>query len=221
MPDYLVGKTRDQVTAVQIYKDGLLYYMWNAKDSGEIEGVTEGDLAALGHFTAEQAAGITGMIPIVGASAPKPARFRKILNRRPTAQQQGSASTFCGANAYATAIAAGWKRSASPRGITLTDTARTKTMAAKTSNGGYYLFPLNTDRATEVAGALGLIFPSSLTDAQQELAFSKANYPKPPRVQFKGETGNKGTYCSFDSISSAQAAGYNPAEAAISDIFGN
>lgn len=221
MPDYLVGQARDQMTFVKVYKNGLLYYGWKAKEIESLPGITAGEVTALGHIDAVTVAALSGAIPILGANSPKPARFKKVLNRRPTAQQQGTASTFVGIDNYADALAQGWSQSSAARGITLTDTARTKTMAAKMANGGYYLFPLNADRALDVAGPLGLILPSSLTGQERLKAFSGSSKPKPGTVKLKGDLGDKGTFVSFDADSSASTAGYQPSKAAQADPVGN
>lgn len=215
MPDYLVGQARDVMSFVKVYAGGLLHYGWNTKDLTGLTGVSSADITALGHKDAAAVGAITGAIAILGANSPKPARFKKVVNRNPSASQQGSVSTFCDADSFATALSAGWKLTKSVRTPKISNNGRTVTVGAKCTDGGIYLFPMNATRAAEVAGELGLILPSSLSTSERQKAFTGTSYPRPYKVSLPGANGDKSTFASSDTIDSATSAGWNIDESEI------
>ncbi|NJN74221.1 MAG: hypothetical protein HC799_16175 [Limnothrix sp. RL_2_0] len=208
MPAYLRGRTRDKLTFVRVKEGGLLFYGWNAPDLTALPQVAEGDLIALGHTTSTNIASIGGAVAIIGANSPKPARATKVLNKNPTSQQQGNASTFCGGGSYATATAAGWNISSRPRSVKFSNNPRTTTLAASVQGGGYYCFPVNTDEVTTFTTDLGLLPPTLMSTAERALSFTGTSKPRPPKVQRDTELGTQSTFCSHDAISNAITAGW-------------
>lgn len=209
MPSYTRGRGKTDLKFVKV-STGTLYYGFKAKDYSNITGISSADLTALGWLdpSAVPAAGIG----ILGANSPKPQRVRKILIRRPGPNQQGSASTFCAHDARATAQTAGWQLVGSPRGVTITNTERTKTCGAKASaDAGIYLFPLNGTDAATYGTELGLLLPASISAAERLTAYSGAARPKPAKVGKIVDSATGATFssfCSYDKLDDALTAGY-------------
>lgn len=204
MPEYLRGETRDKVTYVKIGNaNSTVYYGFNAKDIKDETNVTQQDVQALGHIAGDALP--QGAIYFLRASSPKPGRAVKILRRNPTVNQKGSVSTFYGAGSARTAMSAGWKLRSRPRGVTLTQNARTVTAIAQLSNGVLYCFPLNKKDFDTYRGSLGLKAPTEITtDAERLRLVSGSSYPRPGRVSL--DLGNGSQFSTFFSTNSENAA---------------
>lgn len=208
MPSYTRGQSRDVVTFVLAYGTDL-FYGWSTKDFPGLPGarLTNNDLNALGHLLPEAVP--EGKIRVYAANSPKPPRMKKVINANPNAAQQGSVSTFCGINSIKTAETAKWKFVKPGRGITVTNNARTKTMAAKLTNNSYYLFPMNANDATKYAAILGLVLPESLSEANRKKAFVGASRPRPARVKkASGDDLGFSTFCSSSNLNNAKKQGF-------------
>lgn len=165
MPSYTRGKYREILTYVLLYNTPVnVYYNWSAKDIAALAGVSKSDLtSALGHLSTVA----NSSLVIVGASSPKPPTVRKILNRNPTASQQGSVSTFCANGSLNTALSAGWKLSGRGRISSIQNNARTVTALAGVSNGAIYASPMNATDYNSYKTELGLIDPSTINTANE------------------------------------------------------
>lgn len=206
MPSYTRGVRRDKQSFVKVSRTTNLYYGFKTKDLTALQSVSLTDLVALGHLTV--AALPSTRITIMGANSPKPPRVRKILTTTPTVSTQESASTYCGVDAISTALAAGWNLVNGGRGIKVTNNARTTTVAAKIEEGGYYLFPMNTADATAYAATLGLVLPGSLSASERANAFSGSTFPRPHKLSKNLTAGTITTFCSYDNVDDALAAGW-------------
>lgn len=205
MPTYLQNQPRNLLRFVKVRKNRLLFYGWKTKDLVTALGISAGDVTALGQKTAVAVEAVSGAIGIIGANRPKPARVTKRINDNPAAADQGSASSFVDADFYAQALAAGWNIGKA-KGISLTQNARTTTVGALVEGGGYYLFPLNTTDALAYAEPLGLFLPEQMSESDRAISFTGSSKPRPPRVK-KGSTGAS-TFCSYDAMDTAKAAGW-------------
>jgi hypothetical protein len=196
VPAYLRGKFRDILTFVKVSNQGL-YYGFKTKDLSAIAGIGAADVTALGHLAV--AALPNTRIAVIGANSPKPPRVRKLLARNPAADQQGSVSTFCGIDNISTALAEEWELSNGGRGVAISN-RRTISVGARLSNGGIYIFPMNSVDANAYAEELGLILPGSLSSAERGKAFSGTNKPKPAIVSKALTNGKFTSFCSTDKL---------------------
>jgi hypothetical protein len=209
MPSYTRGRTRENLKFVKIHQ-GNLFYGFKPNSYANITGISASDITALGWV---DAGGVpAGGIGILGANSPKPVRVRKVLLKRPNVSQQGSASTFCSYNSIVAAQAAGWQLTGTNRGVTVTNTDRTKTVGAKIeADGGIYLFSKNANDVTTYGETLGLILPANLSSAERLRAFRGAERPRPPYVKIIADatTGASfSSYCSYDKLDTALGAGF-------------
>lgn len=218
MPSYLrgPGNERQTLTFVKMNTSNL-FFGWKAKDLASKPNVGAADLTALGHKTAAQVAAVTGAIAILGANAPRPARFTKILNQFTTSPGvQKAVSTYCAYDAGATALAAGWSPVQSGQNRpSVKATTRTVTAGASVDFGGaigYYLWPMNAgDAALTQVVALGLKFAGgALTDAEIKKGFSGSSYPRPVRGSLELDNGSKvSAFIPHDKVDDAQTAGWS------------
>ncbi|MDJ0661573.1 MAG: hypothetical protein QNJ42_19110 [Crocosphaera sp.] len=203
MPPYTRGRARDQLTFIQM-PGGLLYYGFNTQDFASTAGLglTVADLATLGHLDASQVP--ANGIRIFAANSPKPPRVKLVINRRPTASQQGDTSTYCAPANLRQAEAEGWKFAKSGRAVTITNSNRTWTMGVNLEGGGIYLFPMNPIDADAYADVLGLQRPPQISAAERQKAFSGSSRPRPAKVKL--EIAGQSTinaFCSSERIDNA------------------
>src|SRR6056300_1201527 len=109
MPASTRGKARDQLRFVLI--NPVFAYGWKTRDLSAEAGVSYSDLqTALGHMDVAAASGVSGVVMVTGANAPKPMRVtKKIPNATLTAS--ASVSTFCAYNKLLSANGQGFELS--------------------------------------------------------------------------------------------------------------
>lgn len=104
MPSYTRNKKRENMIFVAV--NTVIRFGWKSKDLSAVAGISAADLTKLGHTPEKEVSG-TGLILIVGAKAPKPARVTKKIKDAGVTQQQ-SVSTFCAYDKLSSAIGDGW-----------------------------------------------------------------------------------------------------------------
>lgn len=208
MPSYTRGVLRDQLVFVKIGASNL-YYGFTTKDFASLAGVSlsVANLATLGHLQANNVP--TGGLRIFGAKSPKPPRMTKVVNAAAGPLQQRSVSTFCADSKIADAESEGWKLTNTGRGVTLSNNARTKTVAATLTGGGIYLWSMNAADVALYAAELGLQQPEQISAIERAKAFSGATRPRPAKVTKPDAKGaNKSSFCSHDKLDNLLAAGW-------------
>lgn len=191
MPSYTRGRNRDVLTYVNVSSEASLpvFYGFNTINLTAVPNVSQTDLTALGHL---EASGVpeSGLI-IVRANSPKPARVRKIINRRPSVAQQGSVNTFCDPNKLNDAYAQEWQLAKPATVAKVTENARTITGLAVLSNSLVYAFPMNAADWALYASELGLQQPSTVnTERELSLIFSGCRTPRPGQAAKALENGS-------------------------------
>jgi hypothetical protein len=177
MPVYTRGRLRDKPTFVLLFNAPInIYYNWNAKNIAGLAGVTTDEVTTkLGHLYSVA----DSTIVIVGASSPKPPKVKKILNRNPTAEQQGSVSTFAARGSLNSAITGGWRLVNGGRTTSFRNDARSVTALAGISNGAVYASPMNAADYASYKDHLGLIDPASITTpGERNVIVRGASRPK-------------------------------------------
>lgn len=178
MPANIYGE-RDLVSVVPFTGSTIKYGFMTNADSGT--------RTALGHTI------VPGSYPsglVIGANAPKPPRAKKFT-------ATGTESSFCSADAVATARAAGWKVSAGKQ-RNGASSAKSKTVyVTHEGNKIAWKMPafLHTNISADLAG-LGILLATS---TELELVFG-VRYPKLPRVAKinvaqDGSSSRYTTYC--------------------------
>ena len=198
MPQYSRGVQRDQLVAVHVIEPSRnVYYAFKTKDFASLQGVSTADLAALGQITLDALP--NGSLFFLRAQSPKPPRARKVINKNPTATQQGSVSTYYGYGREQQVLSQGWNLSTSARAVNLRSSNRSITAIAKISNGAYYAFPMNLRDFQDYGQTLGLLAPSQITsDTERARLVSGASRPKPGKAS--KDLGNGSTFSSFFSF---------------------
>jgi len=211
MPNYLRGVERGVLTFVALNENNM-FYGFTTRDFTEIPGITQEDLDALGHRNEifHDALDIIYALPnklaVFGANSPKPARYKRIINRNPTAEQIGSISTFIsqGLTFASAASARGWKFLSPARGVSLAANNRTTTALAQLSErsaAGFYGFPMNTADFELYEDELGIFSKAELSSLERSRSFTGASRPKPPKVV--KQLGNNRKITSFASSGDA------------------
>jgi hypothetical protein len=207
------GKLRDVETYVQVSATQEVYYGFFTKDLSAIAGISAADVTALGHLTPAGVAAISGAITFFGANAPKPAKFKKVLNRRPGAGVQGSVTTFGDGTTTASVLAAagaGFKKIKDIRPCTFRNDARAVTVGIKLSGTtGIYIQTINAADVTAYATELGLMLPGSLTASERERCFRGSNTNRPAKVQKVVNNATVTMPVSSDKLSDAIDAGWS------------
>ena len=205
MPSYTRDQPRENLTFVKVSNPNM-YYGWKAKDLDSLPNVNADDLASLGHLTvANLPAGSKGFI---AANAPKPPRFKKVINRNPSADVQGSVTTFCGILDMPTALVAGWDMVTPAKLLNFT-TGRSITVAVKLRGEIYYCYTVNAKDVEAYQAELGLILPASLSASERNKCFRGTSRPKPPRVSKPtGVRSSITKYCGSDDLDTALNAGW-------------
>lgn len=208
MPSYTRGVLRNVLTFVQV-TSAPLYYGFPTKDFAGIAGlgIRMADLIALGH-TAPANLGANSL-KTIGSRSPKPPIMSKIVNRNPGVNQQGKVSTFCGYNSIGTAEGEGWRLAVPGRSVNFSNRARTISMAAETTSGLHYIWPVNAADANNFKEILGLQDPGQMTGTERNRSISGTRYPRPPRVKIILEGGGSRTmFCSSARLDTALEAGW-------------
>lgn len=182
------GKVRDKETYVKVSATQQVFYGFFTKDLTAIPGISETDVVSgLGHNTPAIVAAITGAITFFGANAPKPAVFKKVINRNPGAGVQGSVTTY-GDGTEAAAIlgasAVGFRKIKDIRKVTFRNDARAITVGIKLpDSAGIYAQTINTADVNAYATELGLILPGNLSSIEREKAFRGSSTNRPLKVK--------------------------------------
>ena len=202
MPSYLRGQERDLLRFVKVYSDGNLYYGFNTKDFASLSGygLSQQEIDVLGHLALD-AVPQAGIL-IFRANSPKPARVKKVINRNPTAEQIGNASTFIAGGQLRAASAEGWKLAVDGRGISLASNARHLSVIADLEGSdGLYAGSLNKNDYDTYGQTLGLQTKADITtQTDRQKVFSGSSRPRPPVVAKELDNGS-----TFTSICSASA----------------
>lgn len=209
MPAYLRGQPRDEpVAARAVSATANTFYGFKRKDIENVQGINRTDVSALGHFTLTALP--QGALTFYRATSPKPPRVTKVATRNPNSTQQGSVSTFLSVGSERTAINAGWNLVSGRKVVNLKITARYLTAIALLSDGTFYCFPMNIDDFGSFGADLGLIAPNTITTATERARLVMGcSRPRPARVGRQvGNGGKFSSFCSFNSLDSALAAGF-------------
>ena len=200
MPAYLRGYARETTVAVRAISANVnTFYAFKPKDLASLPGVSATDIAPLGHL---DVGGLPdGSLIFFRASAPKPPRCRKVIERNPGVNQQGSISTFFSQGRQKEVIAAGWDLGASAKAVNLKTKARYVTAIAELENGALYCFPMNRSEFDNYRGVLGLKSPADITNTveRQSLVMGSSR-PRPAKVGLDLNDGS-----SFSSFASDSA----------------
>ncbi len=198
MPGYLRGQARDQLTAVNVLPtERNVYFAFKTKDFASLPGVATSDLAALGHLTIDALP--TNVLIFLRANSPKPPRARKVINRNPSVNEQGSVSTYYGYGREQQVLGAGWDLATPAKSVNLRNKARYVSAVAKVSNGAYYVFPMNTADFTTYGAILGLLSPTQITsDTERAKLVVGASRPRPGKAA--KDLGNGAEFTSFYSF---------------------
>lgn len=208
MPSYLRGQERDLLRFVKVYENGELYYGFNTKDFTSLTGygIDQADIDALGHLPLDQVP--QSGILIFRANSPKPQRVKKVINKNPTAEQIGNASTFIAGGRLRQASERGWKLAVDGRRISLVSNSRTVTAVADLeASQGLFATSMNKNDFDRYADVLGLKSKAGITtDADRRRVFTGTSRPYPNIVGKVVETGNGGTFRSICSASTLTTA---------------
>ncbi|QSJ17686.1 hypothetical protein JYQ62_02065 [Nostoc sp. UHCC 0702] len=210
MPNYTRGKKKEQVFFVAT--NPLIRYGWKSKDLSSISGISSADLLNdLGHISQSNITG-SGLILVIGAQSPKPARVSKKIPNASVGQQK-SVSTFCAYDKLATALGKGWNLSDNRRSVTLraSNAARSSLTAIATlSDTSLYCFPLNKADFEAYGAELGLQDASKISGTEQQKLVSGSSKPHPGKASKMLTDGS--TFSSFYSTGKIQeiiTAGYD------------
>lgn len=209
MPSYTRGVFREDLTFVAV--NPTLYYGWRSRDLASVTGVTEAELALLGHKDLAAMSGVGGALLVTGANSPKPPRVVK-RNRAAAITSAGSVSTFCGYDALGSAMAEGWTLAKKGHGVRLTASTsltRKVTAIATLSNGLKYAFPLDKADFTAFAADLGLEAAEQMTTSLERRKLVTGCQQKPGQCSKRAGTGNFSSFYSTASKDSVVANGYN------------
>ncbi|PHJ60235.1 hypothetical protein VF14_11645 [Nostoc linckia z18] len=208
MPSYTRNKKREDVIFVAV--NSVIRFGWKSKDLASVSGISQSDLTNdLGH-TAQNAVTGSGLILVIGAQAPKPARVTKRLSNATVGQQQ-SISTFCAHDKLATALGKGWNLSKNRRSVTLRALSASRgslTAIAKLSGDIHYCFPMNKADFEAYGSELGLESATNITDTERNKLVSGSSKPRPGRASKQLSDGS--TFSSFYSTATdVSAVGYD------------
>jgi hypothetical protein len=205
------GKARNKLTFV--LATPKIAYGFTTRDLGSGNTLGSADFAAIGHMDAAAADAISGVILVISPQSPKPARFRQIVNRDPSAEQAKTLETYgdaTTATAINRALAAGWKRGNPGRRCKMTNNATTATVGIDLEGGAIYLSPTAKAQAETYAGALGLQLPGTISATERERCISGCKKPRCAKVERTLSTGGKLTMpCKADKLTDALAAGWS------------
>ncbi|BAZ50507.1 hypothetical protein NIES4103_31230 [Nostoc sp. NIES-4103] len=210
MPSYTRNKKRENLVFVAV--NPIIRFGWKVKDLAAISGISSADLTNdLGHI-AENAVTGSGIILVVGAQAPKPARVTKKIANAAVGQQQ-SISTFCAHDKLGTAIKKGWNVTKNRNSVTLrasNPSRPSQTAIASLSDNSLYCFPMNKADFEAYGAELGLVPASGISGTESDKLVSGSSKPRPGRASKILSDGS--SFSSFYSTSTKKAvidAGYD------------
>jgi hypothetical protein len=188
MSPYTRNKKRLNIFFVAVNQ--YLYFGFKPKDLTSFTGISNDDVAALGHI--QTSAIPEGGLRIIGAQTPKPHKVKKIIPNA-AALQQKSVSTFAAFNKIAEAKSKGWNLIENRKSVVLTspNSFRTSLTAIATlSNSLLYCFPMNKADFDTYGSELGLKNSSQIiNDINRQKLVSGADIPKPGQASRKTENG--------------------------------
>ncbi|QMS87308.1 hypothetical protein HUN01_06815 [Nostoc edaphicum CCNP1411] len=210
MPSYTRNKKREDVIFVAV--NPVVRFGWKSKNLASISGISQTDLTTdLGH-TAQSAVTGSGLILVIGAQAPKPARVTKRISNATVGQQQ-SVSTFCAYDKLATALGKSWNLSKNRRSVTLRASSAQRgslTAVATLSDGSLYCFSMNKADFEAYGAELGLEHSETISNTERNKLVSGSSKPRPGRASKQLTDGSN--FSSFYSTSMAEnvsTAGYD------------
>jgi len=176
---------------------------------GFLTNADAGVKGALGHVE------VTGAYPdglVIGANAPKPPRASRL-------RATGTESSYCDADAVATARAAGWR--VSPGKVRIgSSKKKSKTVYVTYTGGIKYAWNMPNDTYAKIGADLAALGIQLATSADEDLVFG-ARYPRVPRVIkpiFGTDTvDNVSTFCDPQKLDSLPE-GWSTARASIDKI---
>lgn len=214
MPAYTRGKKRGDIKYVKVTTN--MFFGFKPKDISSIAGVTEGDIAALGHIA-------PGSVPpaailVLGANAPKPPRVSRRIKTATVGQQQ-TVGTFCGFDKMADAQEKGWNIVKYRKGVMLraVNASRgSQTAIAELSDGSLYCFPMNKADFELFGAELGLKSSATVqSETEKSKLVSGSSTPYPGKASKLLEDGS--TFSSFFSTSKGSETAFNGAYDVISE----
>lgn len=210
MPAYTRGKKRDQMTFVAV--NTSIRFGWKSKDLSSITGVSAGDLTNLGHLQQSALTG-AGLILVIGAQSPKPARVTRKISNAGVGQQQ-SVSTYCAYDKLAAILGAGWNLASAKRSVTIRNASPdrpSQTAIATLSDGSLYCFSMNKADFDSYAAALGLESASTITNAtERNKLVAGCSKPRPGKAGLQLAGGASfSSFFSTDKLGSLLDAGYD------------
>jgi hypothetical protein len=206
------GKNRETIYFIQL----TTVILWGFKpvDWAGTPGVSDVDTILLGWKDEETAGKIETSIRIYGANSPRPPRYKKILNKNPTAGQRGSISAFGKGELSSAELKAfadsGWQQSKPARGLIINANARTETVGCPLSNGGLYLLNCEASKVAAYADSLGLVRATSLrtNTNNKKKCFTGTNKPQPIKVRKVEDNGTLTMPCSPTKLSTVLSVGW-------------
>lgn len=209
MPAHIRGTKRELLRFVLL--NSVFCYGWKTIDLAAVAGISNTDVAALGHMDSVSANAVANRIMVVGANSPKPGRVTRKFPAA-TTTQRASVSTYVAYNATAAATSAGWTLSGFAKGVRLAapgPSRRSISAVAELSDGTLYVFPLNSDDFTLVSAALGLQNSTQITTAAERARLASGmSSTKPGKAGLEDSGGFLATYFSTTFEDSVAAAGY-------------
>lgn len=195
MPAYTRGQKRDTMIFVAV--NTSIRFGWKSKDLSAVTGITSTDITNLGHQKQSALTG-TGLILVVGAQSPKPARVTRKLSGASVGQQQ-SVNTYCAHDKLAAALGAGWNLAKPSRGVTIRGASADRaglTAIATLSDGSKYCFPMNKTDFDSYKTPLGLETAATITTATERAKLvSGCSKPRPGKAALQLAGGS--TFSSF------------------------
>lgn len=203
------GKARDVNIAIPLGTN--FYYAFSGRDYESETGFSSEDTAALGHLTGASFPTAASARIVYSPQAPKPARYRKRINKTPTGTQIGVMNVFgdgSTASAIAEAGAKGWKISKPQRSPGASNNGKSQTYGVELDNGLLYLCKgVPSTQIATYGATLGV-----------QTAFSKADFrrairgcqrPHPAVVQLSTDNGFVTMSCASDKVADAMIAGWS------------
>lgn len=180
------GVNREEIFYIQV--TSKILYGFKPIDITSITGVSATDTTALGWLDASTAAAASGKIRVFTPKSPTPARYRKLLNRRPAAGQRGSVSAYGNPDPdngeRKALVTAGWTKIKDGSTIKIQSNEKRETVGVPLENGLIYVVNVDTPMAVAYASELGLLRATDLRSGSDILScFYGTTRPNPAKVR--------------------------------------